>query len=45
MPLKSLSGHVSHKHLLKYFGEFECRAKMRHIPHLMLDRLMHSFAC
>lgn len=34
---------VSHKHLAKYLGEFEYRWNMRHVPHLMLDRLMHSF--
>ena len=36
--------HVSAKHLSKYLGEFEFRHNMRHVPHLMLDRLMHSFA-
>jgi transposase-like protein len=36
--------HVSAKHLPKYLGEFEYRWNMRHVPHLMLDRLMHSFA-
>lgn len=36
--------HVSGKHLWKYLGEFEYRWNMRHAPHLMLDRLMHSFA-
>jgi len=36
--------HVSGKHLPKYLGEFEYRWNMRHVPHLMLDRLMHSFA-
>ena len=35
--------HVSAKHLPKYLGEFEYRWNMRHCPHLMLDRLMHSF--
>ena len=35
--------HVSAKHLPKYLGEFEYRWNMRHVPHLMLDRLMHSF--
>lgn len=35
--------HVSGKHLPKYLGEFEYRWNMRHVPHLMLDRLMHSF--
>jgi transposase len=36
--------HVSAKHLPKYLGEFEYRWNMRHVPHLMLDRLMASFA-
>ncbi len=36
--------HVSRKHLWKYLGEFEYRWNMRAVPHLMLDRLMHSFA-
>jgi transposase len=36
--------HVSAKHLPKYLGEFEYRWNMRKVPHLMLDRLMHSFA-
>lgn len=36
--------HVSGKHLPKYLGEFEYRWNMRHVPHLMLDRLMVSFA-
>jgi transposase len=35
--------HVSPKHLPKYLGEFEYRWNMRHVPHLMLDRLMFSF--
>lgn len=35
--------HVSSKHLWKYLGEFEYRWNMRHVPYLMLDRLMHSF--
>ena len=35
--------HVSPKHLSKYLGEFEYRWNMRAVPHLMLDRLMHSF--
>lgn len=35
--------HVSGKHLPKYLGEFEYRWNMRHVPHLMLDRLMNSF--
>jgi transposase len=35
--------HVSSKHLPKYLGEFEYRHNMRHLPHLMLDRLMVSF--
>lgn len=36
--------HVSGKHLPKYLGEFEYRYNMRHVPHLMLPRLMASFA-
>ena len=36
--------HVSAKHLPKYLGEFEYRHNMRALPHLMLDRLMVSFA-
>ena len=36
--------HVSPKHLPKYLGEFEYRYNMRTMPHLMLDRLMVSFA-
>jgi transposase len=36
--------HVSGKHLPKYLGEFEYRWNMRQAPHLMLDRLMFSFA-
>lgn len=36
--------HVSSKHLPKYLGEFEYRYNMRAVPHLMLDRLMVSFA-
>ena len=36
--------HVSSKHLPKYLGEFEYRWNMRHVPPLMLDRLMASFA-
>lgn len=36
--------HVSGKHLPKYLGEFEYRYNMRHAPHLMLDRMMVSFA-
>jgi transposase-like protein len=36
--------HVSEKHLPKYLGEFEYRWNMRAVPHLMLDRLLHSFA-
>jgi transposase-like protein len=36
--------HVSPKHLQKYLGEFEYRWNMRQVPHLMLDRLLHSFA-
>ena len=35
---------VSGKHLPKYLGEFEYRWNMRHVPHLMLDRLMVSFS-
>jgi transposase-like protein len=35
--------HVSGKHLPKYLAEFEYRHNMRHLPHLMLDRLMVSF--
>ena len=35
---------VSGKHLPKYLGEFEYRYNMRHVPHLMLPRLMASFA-
>ena len=34
---------VSEKPLLKNLREFENRWKMRHVPHLMLDRLLHSF--
>jgi transposase-like protein len=34
---------VSEKHLPKYLGEFEYRWNMRSVPHLMLDRLLHSF--
>ena len=36
--------HVSEKHLAKYLGEFEYRWNMRQTPHLMLARLMVSFA-
>ena len=36
--------HVSSRHLAKYLGEFEYRHNMRHLPHLMLDRLMVSFS-
>ena len=36
--------HVSAQHLPKYLAEFEYRHNMRHLPHLMLDRLMVSFA-
>ena len=36
--------HVSGKHLSKYLGEFEYRWNMRQAPHLMLDRLVWSFA-
>ena len=35
--------HVSGKHLPKYLGEFQYRWNMRAVPHLMLDRLLHSF--
>jgi hypothetical protein len=35
---------IDAKHLWKYLGEFEYRYNMRHVPHLMLDRLMVSFA-
>jgi transposase-like protein/DNA-directed RNA polymerase subunit RPC12/RpoP len=43
---RSINGthiHVSGHHLWKYLGEFEYRYNMRHVPHLMLDRLMVSF--
>jgi transposase len=36
--------HVSPKHLPKYLGEFEYRHNMRAVPHLMLNRMLHSFA-
>lgn len=36
--------HVSAKHLPKYLGEFQYRWNMRNAPHLMLDRLVESFA-
>lgn len=36
--------HVSGKHLSKYLGEFEYRYNMRHVPHLMLERLVFSFS-
>ena len=36
--------HVSAKHLPKYLAEFEYRHNMRHLPHLMIDRLMVSFS-
>ena len=36
--------HVSGRHLPKYLAEFEYRWNMRSTPHLMLDRLMVSFA-
>jgi transposase len=36
--------HVSGRHLPKYLAEFGYRHNMRHLPHLMLDRLMVSFA-
>lgn len=35
--------HVRAKHLPKYLGEAEYRWNMRHVPHLMLDRLLQSF--
>jgi len=35
--------HVSGRHLPKYLAEFEYRHNMRHVPHLMIDRLMNSF--
>ena len=44
---RSINGthiHVSGKHLSKYLGEFEYRHNMRQTPHLMIDRLMVSFA-
>lgn len=44
---RSINGthiHVSGKHLSKYLGEHEFRWNMRREPHLMLDRLMVSFA-
>lgn len=44
---RSIAGthiHISAKHLPKYLGEFEYRWNMRQVPHLMLDRLMASFA-
>ena len=44
---RSINGthiHVSGKHLSKYLGEFEYRHNMRLTPHLMLPRLMASFA-
>lgn len=36
--------HVSGRHLPKYLAEFECRWNVSQDPHLMLDRLMISFA-
>jgi transposase len=36
--------HVSSRHLAKYLGEFEFRHNMRQAPHLMIGRLMTSFA-
>lgn len=36
--------HVSGKHLPKYLAEFGYRHNNRRLPHLMLDRLMVSFA-
>lgn len=44
---RSINGthiHVSAKHLPKYLGEHEFRWNMRREPHLMLDRLLLSFA-
>lgn len=44
---RSINGthiHVSGKHLPKYLGEHEYRWNMRQTPHVMLDRLMFSFA-
>jgi transposase len=44
---RSINGthiHVSSKHLPKYLAEHEYRHNTRHLPHLMLDRLMVSFA-
>ncbi|MFO1256029.1 MAG: IS1595 family transposase [Sphingomonadaceae bacterium] len=35
--------HISGKHLPKYLGEFEYRYNMRHVPHLMLHRMVFSF--
>lgn len=35
---------VSAKHLPKYLGELEHHWNMRQAPHLMLNRLMFSFA-
>ncbi len=35
--------HVSSKHLQKYLWEFEFRYTLRKTPHLMFDRLLHSF--
>jgi len=34
--------HVGAKYLPKYLGEFEYGYNMRHLPHLMLDRLLVS---
>lgn len=42
--IKGTHIHVSGKHLSKYLGEFEYRWNIRHVPQLMLDLLMHSFA-
>jgi len=44
---RSINGthiHVSSKHLPKYLAEHEYRHNMRHLPHLMIDRPMFSFA-
>jgi transposase len=35
--------HVSEKHLSKYLGEFEYRWNTRHVPSLVLERLLFSF--
>jgi transposase len=36
--------HVSSRHLPKYLAEFEFRHNLRQVPHLMIGRLMTSFA-